>query len=73
MAQRLAPAGTRTRVVLLGAQSTDHWTTRQRHSIGVPAAQLTTHVKSSILYGQSVGRTVVSPNFFDLMGYYYFV
>ena len=31
--------------------------------------QLTTHVKSSTLYG----RTDVHPNFFCLMGYYYFV
>ena len=31
--------------------------------------QLTTHVKSSTL----CGRTVVHPNFFGLMGYYYFV
>ena len=34
-----------------------------------PAVQLTTHVESSTLYG----RTVVHPNFFVLMGYYYFV
>ena len=55
-AQRLAPARTRTRVVRLGAQCTDHWTTGQIN-------------KSSTLYG----RTVVQPNFFGLMGYYYFV
>ena len=35
----------------------------------VPVVQLTTHVKSSTLYG----RTVVHSNFFGLMGYYYFV
>ena len=68
-AQRLAPARTRTRVVRLGAQCTDHWTTGQSRGVGVPAVQLTTHVKSSTLYG----RTVVHPNFFGLMGYYYFV
>ena len=68
-AQRLAPARTRTRVVRLGAQCTDHWTTEQSCGVGVPAVQLTTHVKSSTLYG----RTVVHPNFFGLMGYYYFV
>ena len=56
------------RVVRLGAQCTDHWTTEQSRGVGVPAVQLTTHVKSSTLYG----RTVVHPNFFGLMGYYYF-
>ena len=35
----------------------------------VPVVQLTAHAKSSTLYG----RTVVQPNFFGLMGYYYFV
>ena len=45
------------------------WTTEQSRGVGVPAVQLTTHVKSSTLYG----RTVVHPNFFGLMGYYYFV
>ena len=63
------PARTRTPVVRLGAQCTDHWTTGQSRGVGVPAVQLTTHVKSSTLYG----RTVAHPNFFSLMGYYYFV
>ena len=66
---RLKGTRTRTRVVRLGAQCTDHWTTGQSRGVGVPAVQLTTHVKSSTLYG----RTVVQPNFFGLMGYYYFV
>ena len=35
----------------------------------VPLVQLAAHAKSSTLYG----RTVVQPNFFGLMGYYYFV
>ena len=35
----------------------------------VPMVQLAAHAKSSTLYG----RTVVQPNFFGLMGYYYFV
>ena len=39
-AQRLAPARTRTRVVRLGAQCTDHWTTGQIN-------------KSSTLYGRT--------------------
>ena len=52
-AQRLAPARTRTRVVRLGAQCTDHWTTEQSRGVGVPAVQLTTHVKSSTLYGRT--------------------
>ena len=52
-AQRLAPARTRTRVVRLGAQCTDHWTTGQSRGVGVPAVQLTTHVKSSTLYGRT--------------------
>ena len=51
--QRLAPARTRTRVVRLGAQCTDHWTTGQSRGVGVPAVQLTTHVKSSTLYGRT--------------------
>ena len=91
----------REQVVRLGAQCTDYWTTEQSRGIGVPAVQLTTHVKSSTLYGRTVvrsygrtvarshgrtvvrsygrtvvrsyGRTVVHPNFFGLMGYYYFV
>ena len=70
-AQRLAPARTRTWVVRLGAQCTDHWTTGQSRGVGVPAVQLTTYVKSSTLYGRWYGRTVISPNFFGLMGYYY--
>ena len=60
-AQHLAPARTRTQVVQLGAQCTDFRTTEQSHGIGVPAVQLTMHVKSSTLYGhmviQSYGRT----------------
>ena len=52
-AQRLASARTRTRVVRLGAQCTDHWTTEQSRGVGVPAVQLTTHVKSSTLYGRT--------------------
>ena len=35
----------------------------------VPVVQLAAHAKSSSLYG----RTVVQPNYFGLMGYYYFV
>ena len=34
----------------------------------VPMVQLAAHAESSTLYG----RTVVQPNFFGLMGYYYF-
>ena len=67
--QRLAPARTSPRVVRLGAQCTDHWTTEQSRGIGVPAVHLTAHVKRSTLYG----RTVVHPNFVSLMGYHYFV
>ena len=52
-AQRLAQARTRTRVVRLGAQCTDHWTTEQSRGVGVPAVQSTTHVKSSTLYGRT--------------------
>ena len=44
---QLVPARTRTRIVRLGAQCTDHWTTEQSRGIGVPAVQLTTHVKST--------------------------
>ena len=36
------------------AQCTDHWTTGQNRSVGVPAVQLTTHLKSSTLYGRTV-------------------
>ena len=39
----------------------------------VPVVQLAAHAKSNTLYGRSNGRTVVHPNFFGLMGYYYFV
>ena len=57
------------RVIQLGAQCTDHWTTEQSHGIGLPTVQLTTHVKSSTLYGctvvQSYGRT---SKFFRLDG-----
>ena len=67
-AWRLALARTRTQVIQLRAQCTDHWTT-ESHGIGVPMVQLTTHVKSSTLYG----CTIIHPNFFGLMGYYYFV
>ena len=56
---RLAPAKTRTRVVRLGAQCTDHWTTEQSRGVGVPAVQLTTHVKSSTLYGRTVVRSYI--------------
>ena len=35
----------------------------------VPVVRLAAHAKSSTLYGRSCGRTVVSPNFFGLMGY----
>ena len=51
-AQRLVLARTRTRVVRLGAQCTDHWITGR--GVGVPSVQLTTHVKSSTLNGRSV-------------------
>ena len=43
---------------------TDHWTTGQSRGVGVPKVRLTTHVKSSTLYG----RRVVHPNFFRLDG-----
>ena len=33
---------------------TTGWTTEQSHGIGVPAVQLTMHVKSSTLYGHTV-------------------
>ena len=42
----------------------------------VPVVQLAVHAKSSTLYGRAAvrlyGRTVVQPNFFGLMGYYYY-
>ena len=50
----LPQPGLEPRVVQLGAQCTDHWTTGQGRGIGVPAVQLTTHVKSSTLYGYTV-------------------
>ena len=40
-----SPGRTRTRVVQLTAQCTDHWTTGQSHGVSVPVAQLTMHVK----------------------------
>ena len=55
-AERLVPVRNRTRVDRLGAQCTDHWTTGQSRGVDVPAIQLTTHVKSSTLYGRSYGR-----------------
>ena len=58
-AQCLALARTRTWVVQLGAQCTDHWTTEQSHGIGMPAVQLTTHVKSSTLYGCTAMRSYI--------------
>ena len=61
--QHLTLASTRTRVIQLRAQCTDHWTTGQSRGVGMPTVQLTTHVKSSTLYGCTVvwlcGRTVV--------------
>ena len=53
-----------TRVVQLRARCTDHWTTGQSHGVGVPAVQLTMHVKSSTLYG----CTVIHPKYFQLDG-----
>ena len=61
--QHLAPARTRTRVVRLEAQCTDHWTTEQSRGGGAPAVQLTTHVKRNTLYG----RTVVHPLLFCII------
>ena len=58
-AQCLALGRTRTWVVRLGAQCTDHWTTEQSHGIGMPAVQLTRHVKSSTLYGRTVVRSYI--------------
>ena len=56
----------------LGSESndpgpSDHWTTgkQKSHGVGVPAVQLTTHAKSSTLYGRSYG---VKSNFFRLNG-----
>ena len=37
------------------------------------ACTLAAHAKSKTLYGRSYGGTVVSPNFFGLLGYFYFV
>ena len=42
-------------------------------SADVPDVQLAAHTKSGTLCVRSYGRTVVSPNLFGLMGYYYFV
>ena len=53
-AQRFALARTRTWVIQLEAQCTDHWTTEQSHGVGVPVVQLTTHVKSSTLCSHTV-------------------
>ena len=47
----------------------DYWTKPWRWCA---RGKLTTHVKSSILYGRSYDRTVLSPNFFGLMSYYYY-
>ena len=58
-AQHLAPARTRTQVIQLGAQCSDHWTTEQSCDIGVPAVKLTTRVKSSTLYGRTVVRLYI--------------
>ena len=62
-AQHLTLASTRTRVIQLRAQCTDHWTTGQSCDVGIPTVQLTMHVKSSTLYGCTVvrayGHTVV--------------
>ena len=58
-AQHLALARTRTQVIRLGAQCSDHWTTEQSCDIGVPAVQLTTHVKRSTLYGRTVVRLYI--------------
>ena len=57
--QCLAPARTRTQVVWLRAQRTDHWMDywTLSYGIGVPAVQLTMHVKSSTLYGHTVVRS----------------
>ena len=48
---QLVPARTRTQVVRLGAQCKPLDLTEQSRGIGVPIVQLTTHVKSSTLYG----------------------
>ena len=52
-AKHLASTRTRTRVVQLGVQCTDHWTTEQSRGIGMPTVQLTMHDKSSNLYGHT--------------------
>ena len=51
--QRLAPARTRTRVVRLGVQCTDHWTTGQSHGVGMPMVQLTTPCTVVWSYGRT--------------------
>ena len=80
-AQHLTLASTRTRVIQLRAQCTDHWTTGQSCGVGMPMVQLTTHVKSSTLYGctvvRSYGHTVVqlychTSKFFRLDGFLLF-
>ena len=68
-AQRLAPARTRTRVVRLGAQCTDHWTTGlldKAVALAYPRYSWPSMLKVAPC-------TVVHPNFFGLMGCYYFV
>ena len=53
----------RTWVVQLRAQYTEHWTSKQSCGVGVPAVQLTMHVKSSTLYRRTgvrvYGHTVI--------------
>ena len=56
-AQCHAPARTRTQVVWLRAQCTDHWTTEQSCGVGMPTVHLTMHAKSSTLYGHMVVRS----------------
>ena len=59
------PSYARNRAYALPSPSPLHYVMAQI----VPVVQLAAHAKSSTLYG----RTVVQPNFFGLMGYYYFV
>ena len=49
------PVGLLSQLVERGTfgQCTDHWTTEQSRGVGVPAVQLTTHVKSSTLYSRT--------------------
>ena len=66
------PSYARNRAYALPSPSPLHYVMAQI----VPVVQLATHAKSSTLYGQSYGRTVVRsygrtvacPNFFGLMG-----